>query len=1224
SIVPVKTIQHNGIVYFANRNYERIQRYDLSSQSWLSAVELEGSPGAITAFHVDSDGYYVAYTDSVYRYALDGSSRFHLLTTEYPVTEIHSDQLFLFINSSFRSLSQIAVIEKLNSRFISQTGQYSFVAYQTEIVPSRRRFIGPQSVSTSPAHLYFNYNERGIFKEIGEGPSRQFDFSFRVWIFPDEGRFVDDNGIVYSTDTLSYAASLGTRIQSIAFDHDETPIVSIGGTLTSYTPSLLPKATAILPYSPSEIFVSGESIVAFIVQDGTASGFRTELVPLSEFKPPQPGRVVNPNGLSFVPDDIEISARGEVLMLSAANQSLLVWDTTTQRYTRSIPLIGQPDHMAYSSESNHVYLAYRNGLIRRFNLNDSAPIEEPFAVLASAPAGLATAGSLLFTVDFSGDWETLSTFDINGQLKSRKALYQSGKEYVWSAANQKMYFASATYDPRELHSLEINTEEMRYPNLGFGETGETAEPSLSSPAATHFPLRVSPDGAIVVIGSGYFLNAQTLNTNLTLQVPAFVDAAWFGQMFFTITAAGASTRITSFDEENMARRDQLDLAGTPVMLRSIPNGLVAMTRQSSGIPRLTVLRNTSEFVVPPMTLTAFASDTVETLAPTFRWKPLPGAVSYDIWIDDLTTGRQGWHRATSNETNYLLTSLTSAGRQRIWIRGRLADGTYSKWGTPYSFSVDTISIRPVSHFLVNELPEIQWNGNLNASSWEIWISDLSQGQRIIYSVTQSPLYRFTDTLPAGRYAVWVRSRYADSSFGNWSEVETFGVLHPATAIHESGESTTSNRPTWTWNPVFKAETYEIQVESVSTGTIEYRASGVLDAQHTATRDLTAGQKRIWVRAYRRGIPISSWGDGQSFLVMLPPGIRVGTSSIQFSAVNDATGFDYFLFSQQSNAEVASLINTRNQIWSPSEMLSPGQYEIRARSRFAGERFSQLRITRFEVFHPEVPVLISSPSTADATPVIRWREPAGNVAYELQVTNTVTGRLLYRAEGLAGSQHRVAEALPSGKYRVWIRATFSDGTRSLWGTGQVIDIGTAPILSYASRQLQWQPIADATHYEIWIDYTGGQGPAKNRIILQTVYSPTSYKLPSHLPPGRYSAWVRAIRSEAGEQYRGLWSHTVEFQLTSDSFNPESSGVDSLLIDVLQTRAENGPAPSDRTSRRNMQPVPAETDLLTPDLFSPAIRTSGQFDADIIIEEVLDILMFSSLPDSPEPLRSSVDS
>lgn len=107
------------------------------------------------------------------------------------------------------------------------------------------------------------------------------------------------------------------------------------------------------------------------------------------------------------------------------------------------------------------------------------------------------------------------------------------------------------------------------------------------------------------------------------------------------------------------------------------------------------------------------------------------------------------------------------------------------------------------------------------------------------------------------------------------------------------------------------------------------------------------------------------------------------------------------------------------------------------------------------------------------------------------------------------------------YDVRIRARFPNRDVSFWGQPTQIEIGPPPVLTRTGGVLKWTAVNAETECELWIDYGGGDAAAKGRIIHQTLFG-TEFQLPTALPRGRYTAWVRALRSETGDLYRGRWS------------------------------------------------------------------------------------------------------
>jgi hypothetical protein len=181
----------------------------------------------------------------------------------------------------------------------------------------------------------------------------------------------------------------------------------------------------------------------------------------------------------------------------------------SQEYLTSIPLVHHASYVAYSKVSHVIYAAHANGLIGKIDLNSENRVEEPFAVLFHPPTGLATAGDYLFAAIENGYHYT---FFPNGTVSDASSNYDSSSltDYNWCEANRQMYYMTSYVLARE----GIGTD---------GQIGNGLRISTDYDDRGR-PFRVSPDGSIIVIGSGSVYN-ETLETLYRdyLSLPNSVD-----------------------------------------------------------------------------------------------------------------------------------------------------------------------------------------------------------------------------------------------------------------------------------------------------------------------------------------------------------------------------------------------------------------------------------------------------------------------------------------------------------------------------------------------------------------------------------------------------------------------------------------------------------------------------------------------------------------------------
>ncbi|HXJ61006.1 MAG TPA: fibronectin type III domain-containing protein, partial [Verrucomicrobiae bacterium] len=522
----VQSLRHNGTAYFLFESSPRLERYSLESGQWLTPIGLPSVYGAPTAFHIDADGLYVAYGKSVKRYSQAGSNETHLLNTADPVHGIFSDGGILLLNHTSGLYARFTSLNKANNALIAEFENYIDSVYGAAIAPSINKVFGRSQGISPPDITYVSYNDDGTFVTGGDSPHHgDYPGATRVWVFPGDTKVVDDSGTVYSTANLTFLNGMGGALDDLDFYGADIPVVLRGNTLVAYSNSLLPVGSRVLTFTPKKIYISGTNVMAFTPDAASANGLRADAVPLATLNPPMPGQPVDPHGLRYTPDNAFLDRDGILYLLSKSQQSLFRWDTANQRYLVTIPLVAVPSFAAYSSDNHRIYVAYPSGLIRQIDLAGKPLLETPFASVPDVPLGLATAGPLVFAVDPSGAWVSHYTFSPAGVLLSSREWNYYSTEYIWSQPNQRMYFFRDDTSPNDVLSELIDAN---------GTLAMPIDSPLHGDAGFVHPVRVAPDGSIVVLGSGAMHDATTLARLPTNLANSVDDLAWAGGQLRTI------------------------------------------------------------------------------------------------------------------------------------------------------------------------------------------------------------------------------------------------------------------------------------------------------------------------------------------------------------------------------------------------------------------------------------------------------------------------------------------------------------------------------------------------------------------------------------------------------------------------------------------------------------------------------------------------------------------
>ncbi|MCA9037511.1 MAG: hypothetical protein KDA91_20395 [Planctomycetaceae bacterium] len=275
---------------------------------------------------------------------------------------------------------------------------------------------------------------------------------------------------------------------------------------------------------------------------------------------------------------------------------------------------------------------------------------------------------------------------------------------------------------------------------------------------------------------------------------------------------------------------------------------------------------TFRVATPPTNL--LPTGRVATSTPTLTWEGVPGAVSYEVWVNNETAPVRAVLATNLNSLSYTPSSDLPIGRYIFWTRARNAFGTYSNWSTPVRFEIataPTLSGPPASTF--DRTPDFSWNSQketlggvvTGAQSYEFILYRVNPATARLEPFSSAtglstPNYTPTTDLPDGKYRAWVRSvnpgrpgSGVAATYTNWSSPFDFAV--GGVPVLNSVPNTTDTTPTITWQTVGAASGYEIYISLPSTpGTPIVRVDNIGLNSFTVQNPLATGTYRVWVRA----------------------------------------------------------------------------------------------------------------------------------------------------------------------------------------------------------------------------------------------------------------------------------------------------------------------------------------------------------------------------------------
>ena len=263
-----------------------------------------------------------------------------------------------------------------------------------------------------------------------------------------------------------------------------------------------------------------------------------------------------------------------------------------------------------------------------------------------------------------------------------------------------------------------------------------------------------------------------------------------------------------------------------------------------------------------------------TSRPTITLTPLSGAVTYDFWLDNRSTGQTQFVRTQVSLPQWTPNQDLPMARYRIWAKAIAVDGTAGGWSLQQDFLVATAPkpLSPLSSTF-NRQPTFSWSGVAGATSYEIAVRSGINGQVI---ATASGLTGTSWTpatpLPDGPLNWQVIADSTTAGFrSDWSERISFYVGGRPALTAPAGIIGTA-QPTLQWKPVGAAASYEVwlnRVYSEGQTTKVFSTAGITGNQYPLTLPLTNGASyRYWVRAVSAQGETSPWSVPLDFSVQL--------------------------------------------------------------------------------------------------------------------------------------------------------------------------------------------------------------------------------------------------------------------------------------------------------------------------------------------------------------------
>lgn len=472
-----------------------------------------------------------------------------------------------------------------------------------------------------------------------------------------------------------------------------------------------------------------------------------------------------------------------------------------------------------------------------------------------------------------------------------------------------------------------------------------------------------------------------------------------------------------------------------------------------------------------------------------------------------------------------------------------ADVAFSSMETVESTAVDMLA---PSGIVSDVSPTIRWTANPNAQSYEVWVGNLENRQRVLHAtdVTGTSWTDEDNELGLGRHRAWVRP-IVEGQPSAWSSPIDFRISVAPTAFLFS-KNELDMTPTLVWDSASGASKFEVWVSNVTANTSKtYTVSGDLDRFTIPDTDaLPLGHYRYAVRAFdAKDIP-TEWSRIRSFrIVTRPEIISPNLPSIEpmttFKWTEVAGASRYRLFVNRINPDgtetkVLDKDDITETSYQVTEQLKPGRYRFWVQAwNGTVARSVWSKPATFETGTEIIPQITGPAEVVNSlSPTVTWTPLHGVARYELWISESNDESPFIKNDRVYTNSFTTDQILPSGKYFAWVRAISIRGKITEWsdpflfesngGTPRV----TAPVGSVNDflPRITWTAIDDAAKYELFVRQTrGGSTQYSVADITDNGFTPIT-----PFDNGTYRVWVRAFSSN-GES--SAWSEAREFSVST---------------------------------------------------------------------------------------------
>ena len=324
--------------------------------------------------------------------------------------------------------------------------------------------------------------------------------------------------------------------------------------------------------------------------------------------------------------------------------------------------------------------------------------------------------------------------------------------------------------------------------------------------------------------------------------------------------------------------------------------------------------------------------TAATPRPTFTWTAVSNAASYEIWVNNITTGESQVVGTTNiSTTSYTMPVDLPIATYRVWVRGFTSEGQASLWSAASVWNVrPATTVNDSGRTVAGSSFTVTWLPITGASAYDVWI-DRQTSSTVQYlrnvNVTGNSLE--VSNFEIGTYRVWVRGKNSAGDLSAWSSAALINVNYAPVNLAVDAVNL-SAMATLTWSSVVGALQYEVWINNLTTGTSAAIHNISVSGSSLALNSAATASYRAWVRARDLNGSFYVWSSpfdfeiGRASRVISPSGAGHSVQPvISWTTVAGAARYEIWLTNLSTGLRQISETNLTSTSYIPTADLTSG-------------------------------------------------------------------------------------------------------------------------------------------------------------------------------------------------------------------------------------------------------------------------------------------------------------